>query len=242
MTTKVNHKTGHVELTDLLEAGVHFGHQAKRWNPQMKPFIWQDRGGIHVFDLLKTQQLLEQVCEAAKQLVAEGKVIVFVGTKRQAQEIIIEEAERCGMPYVGNRWAGGLLTNWSQVSKSIERLVKLREGQEKGEFKHLTKKERVLIDRRIAQLERLFGGLVGLKGIPDAFFVVDTKREETAVLEANKVGATVFGIVDTNADPTLIKYPIPANDDAVRSIKLIVSTFASAVAEGKAEAEKKAKK
>lgn len=242
MATQAKNKTGIVELTDLLEAGVHFGHQAKRWNPQMAPFIWQDRGGIHVFDLLKTREYLQAACETAKKLVEEGKVIVFVGTKRQAQEIIKEEAKRCGMPYVDNRWAGGLLTNWSQVAKSIDKLVKLREGQEKGEFKHLTKKERVLIDRRIAQLERLFGGLVNLKGIPDALFVADTRREETAVREARKVGIKVFGVVDTNADPEPIDYPIPANDDAVRSIKLVVGTFASAILEGRAEAEKVSKK
>jgi len=205
----------------------------------MEPFIWQDRGGIHIFDLLKTQQCLHQACEKAQEMIAEGKVIVFVGTKRQAQEIVKEEAKRCGVPFVTNRWAGGLLTNWKQVNKSIEKLIKLREGREEGEFQHRTKKERVLIDREIAQLDRLFGGLVDLKDIPDALFVVDTHREETAVLEANKVGVEVFGMVDTNAEPELVKYPIPANDDAVRSIKLIVSTFATAVAEGKVEAEKK---
>jgi small subunit ribosomal protein S2 len=242
MTTKAKNPIGTVELTDLLEAGVHFGHQAKRWNPRMAPYIWQDRGGIHVFDLLKTRECLQAACETAKKMAEEGKVIVFVGTKRQAQEIIKEEAKRCGMPYIDNRWAGGLLTNWSQVSKSIEKLVKLREGQEKGEFKHLTKKERVLIDRRIAQLERLLGGLVELKKIPDALFVVDTRREETAVLEALKVGIKVFGVVDTNVNPEPIDYPIPANDDAVRSIKLVVGTFASAIAEGKAAGEKKGQK
>ena len=240
--TKKTSQTGKVELTELLEAGVHFGHQAKRWNPKMESFIWQDRGGTHIFDLLKTQEYLQKVCEAAKKMAAEGKLIVFVGTKRQAQEIVKAEAERCGMPYISNRWAGGLLTNWKQVSKSIEKLNKLREGQEQGEFKHLTKKERVLIDRRIDQLERLFGGVAGLKEVPEALFVVDTKREETAVLEANKKGLTVFGVVDTNTDPALVDHLIPANDDAVGAIKLVVGTFASAVIEGKAEAEKKEKK
>ena len=227
-----------VELTELLEAGVHFGHQTRRGQPKMTPFIWKAKGGIHVFDLLKTQQYLQEACEAGKKLAAEGKLIVFVGTKRQAQAITKEEALRCGMPYVMNRWAGGLLTNWNQVKKSIDKLTKLREGQAKDEFQHLTKKERILVDRQIAQLERLFGGLVDLKEIPEALFVVDVKREETAVLEARKKGVKVFAIVDSNVNPSLVDYPIPGNDDAVRAIKLLISTFASAVAEGRSEAEK----
>ena len=228
-----------VELTDLLEAGVHFGHQSKRWHPQMAPFIWQARGGIHIFDLLKTQQYLRRACEAVKDLAAEGKTIIFVGTKRQAQQIVKEEAIRCGSPYIVNRWAGGLLTNWGQIKKSIESLIKLKEGQEKGGFKDRTKKERLLIDRKIAQLERLFGGVVDLKGMPEALFVVDAKREKTAVAEARRKKIKVFALIDSNTDPALIDYPIPGNDDAVRSIKLLVETFASAVVDGKELAEKK---
>lgn len=230
-----------VELTDLLEAGVHFGHQSKRWQPKMAPYIWQNRDGIHIFDLVKTKESLERAGEAARQMVVLGKLIVFVGTKRQAQAIVKEEAIRCGMPYVASRWAGGLLTNWSQIKKSLDKLVKLREGQEKGEFKHLTKKERLLIDREIAQLDRLFGGLVNLKQPPEALFIIDTKREATAVAEARKMGITVFGIVDSNCDPTFVDYPIAGNDDAVRSIKLLVSSFASAILAGKEEWEKRSK-
>jgi len=232
---------GKVELTELLEAGVHFGHQAKRWHPKMAPYIWQARDEIHIFDLLKTQACLLKAGEAAKALAAEGKIIVFVATKRQAQEIAKEEAIRCGMPYVASRWAGGLITNWEQIKKSIEDLVKSQEGLAKGEFKYLTKKERLLIDRKITKLEHLFGGLVALKGIPDALFIVDTKREKTAIAEANKKGITIFGMVDSNADPSLVAYPIPGNDDAVRSIKLLVSTFASAVLKGRMEWEKRNK-
>lgn len=227
-----------VDLEELLEAGVHFGHQSKRWHPAMSPFIWQSRGGVHIFDLLKTQEYLAKACEAVKDLVSQGKTIIFVGTKRQAQEIVKEEAIRCGALYIVNRWAGGLLTNWGQIKKSIDRLIELKEDQEKDKFRHRTKKERLLIDRKIAQLERLFGGVVELKGMPDALFVVDAKKEKTAVTEAKKKGVAVFGLIDSNTDPVLVDYPIPGNDDAVRSIKLLVSTFASAVEEGRQLAKK----
>lgn len=228
-----------VSLKDLLEAGCHFGHQSRRWHPKMAPFIWQARGGVHIFDLVKTKEQLEKACGAVLELVAEGKVIVFVGTKRQAQAIVKEEAEKAGIPYVSNRWMGGLITNWGQVSKSIEKLVEMKEKKEKGEYDKYTKKENVLIDREISRLEKFFGGLAGLKQIPEAIFVVDIKKEKAAVKEAKMKGLKVFAIVDSNSDPTPVDYLIPVNDDAVRSIKLVVEKFAEAVKKGLELKEKK---
>lgn len=222
-----------VPLKDLLEAGCHFGHQSRRWHPKMAPFIWQARDGVHIFDLAKTREKLAEACEAVKELVSKGGTVVFVGTKRQAQAIIKEEAEKIGAPYVYNRWLGGFITNWNQVSKSIEKLVEMKEKKEKGEYEKYTKKENILIDREVTRLERFFGGLTSLKKIPEAIFVVDTKKEKAAINETKKEGIKIFAIIDSNSDPTDIDYPIPANDDAMRSIKLIVGKFAEAVGEGK---------
>lgn len=229
-------------LEQLLEAGAHFGHQARRWHPKMSPYIWQARDGIHIFDLIKTRECLGKACEAARTMAAEGKTIVFVGTKRQAQETIEQEAQRCGMPFVSNRWAGGLISNWSQIKKSIDRLIEIREGLKKGEFKELTKKERVLLDKRATQLSRLFGGVVELKDIPDALLIVDIKREDTAVREAKGKGVKIFGIIDSNTDPDFVDYPVPGNDDALRSVKLLVGALSAAIKDGKTEWEKKSKK
>lgn len=223
-----------VSLTELLEAGVHFGHQSRRWNPKMEPFIWQARDGVHVFDLVITAQKLKEACEAAKDLVKKGGKIVFVATKRQAQEIVKEEAERAGMPYVTMRWAGGLLTNWKQIKKTIDRLKELEKQVKDDDFvKKYTKKEIILFKREIARLERLFGGVKDLEKEPEALFIVDTNREKTAVKEANMKGVPVFAIADSNSDPDVITYPIPGNDDAVRSIKILVSKFADCVSQAR---------
>jgi small subunit ribosomal protein S2 len=226
------------DLLKLLEAGVHFGHQSRRWHPKMQPFIWQERDGVHIFDLLKTAECIKQAQEAIKQDIIAGKNIVYVGTKRQASPIIKEEAERAGVPYVVSRWAGGTMTNWSQVKKSIERLTELKEGLAKNKFNQYTKKERVLLDKEVTRLERLFGGLEGIKSPPEVLFIVDIAREKAAVKEAKMMGIKIYALIDSNANPELVDYPIPGNDDAVRSIKLLVSLFTDAVIEGKALAAK----
>jgi len=228
-----------ISLKDLLEAGCHFGHQARRWNPKMEPYIYLKREGVHIFDLGITAKKLKEAMEYARDLVAQGKTIVFVGTKRQAAPIVREEAEKCGTPYVSVRWLGGTMTNWEQIKKSLDRLKDLEEKKESGEFKKYTKKENVLIDREIEKLERFFGGLRALKDIPEAVFVVDVKKEIAVVKEAMQKGVTVVGMVDTNADPDIVDYMIPANDDAVSSIKLVVAKMAEAVADGKALKGKK---
>lgn len=243
-----------VPLEELLEAGSHFGHQKRRWNPKMDEYLYTVRDGVHIFDLAKTAEGLGKAVEYVKELMAEGGTIIFLGTKRQAQAIVNEEAKKAGVFYVTERWLGGTITNWEQISKRIKLLEKMKEKREKGEYDKYTKKENVLIGREIAKLERFLGGLSGLKKIPDALFVVDTVREIAAVKEAKMSGVKVVGMVDSNADPALVDYVIPANDDAVRSIKLVVSTIAEAAAEGmglkgkkkvpakKAKAKKTAKK
>jgi len=229
-------------LKDLLEAGAHFGHQAARWNPKMKPYLYTVRDGVHVFDLAKTKEGLDKACEYVRKLTAEGEKIVFVGTKRQAEAIVKEEAKKAGVPYVSERWLGGTITNWEQIKKSIEKLTEMIEKREKGEYKKYTKKEQLLLDREIARLEKFFGGLVSLKELPAAIFVVDTKKEVTAVKEAEQKGITVVAIVDSNSDPDLVDYVIPANDDAVGAVKLIVGAIAEAAKEGREKFEKKKKK
>jgi len=221
-----------INLKDLLDAGCHFGHQSRRWNPKMKEYIFQKRGGVHIFDLEITAKKLKEAMEFVRDLTAEGKTIVFVGSKRQATAIVKEEAEKCGIPYVSERWLGGTITNWEEIKKRIDRLVDLEKKKEAGEFKKYTKKENVLINREIEKLKRFFGGLVKLKGKPEALFVVDVKKEIAAVKEAKRKGVMVVGMVDSNADPDMIDYVIPVNDDAVRSIKLIVSKLAEAVSDG----------
>lgn len=231
-----------VSLKDLLEAGAHFGHQARRWNPKMKDYLFGVRDGIHVFDLAKTKEGLEKAADFIKETAANGGQIIFVGTKRQAQAIIKEEAKKAGMLFVDQRWLGGTITNWEEIKKRINRLLEMKEKKEKGEYKKYTKKEQLLLDREINSLEKRLGGLVGLKDLPSVIFVVDTKTEEIAVKEANQKGITVMAVVDSNSDPDLVDYVIPANDDAVGTIKLIVSVIGEAAAEGKGEWLKKAKK
>lgn len=230
-----------VSLPELLEAGCHFGHQSSRWHPKMKPYIFTSRDGIHVFDLAKTKEGLEEAMEYVQGLAKEGKKTILVGTKRQAREIIEEVGKKVKMPYVSQRWLGGTITNWRQIKKRIDHLKELKEKREKGEFKERTKKERLLIDREIAKMERQFGGIADLEELPEAIFVVDTKREIAAVREARKKGIKVVGIVDTNSNPDLIDYVIPANDDAVKSIELIVEKLGQAIEEGAKPKTKKKK-
>lgn len=231
-----------ITLKDLLEAGCHFGHQSRRWNPKMKPYLYTVREGVHVFDLVKTKEGLEEAAAFAKATAAKGETIIFVGTKRQAKAVIKEEAKKAGMPFVDERWLGGTITNWAQVKKSIDKLKDLKTKKEADEFKKYTKKENILIDREIARLEKFFGGIIDLANLPEAIFVVDIKKEVAVVKEASMKGITTIGIVDSNADPDLVDYVIPANDDAIGSIKLIVEVMAEAVREGKRVFEKRKKK
>ncbi len=228
-----------VTLKDLLEAGAHFGHQAKRWNPKMKPYLFGVRNGVHIFDLVKTKEGLEKAAAFVKNTAAEGGLIVFVGTKRQAAEIVMEEAKKAGMPYVYERWLGGTITNWEQIKKSIDKLEEMKDKREKGEYKKFTKKENILIDREITRLERFFGGMVGLKELPAALFVVDTNKEDTAVREANQKGVPIVALVDSNCDPDLVDYLIPVNDDAVGAVKLVVGVIGEAAKEGRGAWKKK---
>jgi len=231
-----------VALKDLLEAGCHFGHQACRWNPKMKPYLYGVRDGIHIFDLAKTKEGLEAASAFVKATASQGGKIVFVGTKRQASSIISQEAKKAGMPYVSERWLGGIITNWDQIKKSINKLKEMKEKRQKGEYKRYTKKEQLLLDREINYLEKFFGGLVDLEKLPEALFVVDIKKEMAAVREARNKEIPIIATVDSNCDPSLVDYVIPANDDAAGSIKLIVETIAKAVEEGRKAFEKKSKK
>ena len=233
MSTKKSDDQFLVPLEDLLEAGCHFGHQSKRWFPKMAPYIWGQRSGVHIFDLAKTQKHLRQACLKIRDLTAAGKIIIFLGTKRQAAPIIKEEGERAGIPYSTNRWPGGLITNWKQIEKSISRLRELKAKRSSGEFSKYIKKEQVMIDKEISRLSRLFGGLENLSAVPDALFIVDIKREAGAIDEARRFKMTTIAIVDTNCNPGDVDVVIPANDDAVRSIHLIVNKLADAVIEGK---------
>ena len=229
-------------MQDLLEAGVHFGHQVRRWNPKMQPYIFGARGGVHIVDLAKTVEKLEEACEFVRKVGESGGTIIFLGAKKQARSIISEEAVRCGAKYVSERWIGGLLTNWEQTSKTIKKLADLKNKKETGEFKDRTKKENLLIDREIAKLERLYGGVWDLTKLPDALFVVDVKKEENACREAVKREIPVIAIADTNANLDLVTYAIPGNDDATRSIQIITAAIADAYLEGGKAFEKKSAK
>jgi len=224
-----------VTMKELLEAGVHFGHQTRRWNPKMKPYIFGKRNGIYIIDLQKTVKLFEQVVEFVQSLAAEGKRILFVGTKRQAQEAIAEEARRCGEFFITNRWLGGTLTNFVTLRTSIERLKEI-EQRLGDEASPLTKKERLRLDRERDRMIKNLEGIRDMEGLPDALFVVDPKKESIAIAEANKLGIPVIAIVDTNCDPELIDYIIPGNDDAIRSCDLIVRVVADGIAAGQQKA------
>jgi small subunit ribosomal protein S2 len=219
-------------MKELLEAGVHFGHQTKRWNPKMKEYIFGERNGIYIIDLQKTLKLFKDASKFVTELCGSGKTILFVGTKRQAQDAIAEEANRAGMPYINQRWLGGLLTNWVTVQKSVKRLQELDEMAVDGRYELLTKKEVIRLERERKHLQANLAGIKGMKRLPDAIFVVDSNNEAIAVKEARKLGIPVVAVVDTNCDPTVVDYVIPGNDDALRAIRLFTSKIADSAAEG----------
>jgi len=219
-------------LQELLEAGVHFGHQVHRWNPKMKPFIWGARNGIYIIDLTKTSQLLDNAYEFLKKSASMGKKIVFVGTKKQAVEIVESEAKRCNAFFINRRWLGGTLTNFDTIRTRINKLRELEEMQANGHFERVGKKEQAVLTRQLNKLTRMLGGVKDMRGMPDIIFVIDQKREEIAILEANKAKVPVVAIVDTNCNPTNVNYVIPGNDDATRSIRLLTSKMADAILEG----------
>lgn len=223
-----------ITLREMLEAGAHFGHQKSRWNPAMRPYIFGLRGGVYIIDLQKTVVLFQEALNYLRDTASQGKIVLFVGTKRQAQEIVVKEAQRCEMFYVHDRWLGGLLTNWQTVKRSIDKLKELEHLETDARFAHLTKKERLVLQKTRARLDKTLSGIKDMGRRPDVVFVVDAGRETIAVQEANKLGIPVIGMVDTNADPTVIDYPVPANDDAIRSIELFTARAADAVIEGRA--------
>ncbi len=220
-------------MKSLLEAGVHFGHRTRRWNPRMKPFIFTQRNGIHIIDLQQTMQRLEEAYKITRDAVAEGGTVLFVGTKKQAQETVQQEAVRCGMPYVNQRWLGGTLTNFRTIRARIDYLLKLEERQQMGELDKLPKKEALLLTREMQKLETRLGGLKEMRRLPKIIYIVDTQHEEIAIHEAQTLNIPIVAMVDTNSDPFPIAHPIPANDDAIRAIKLITAKLADAVIEGK---------
>lgn len=223
-----------VSMKTFLETGVHFGHRTRKWNPKMRPYIFTERNGIHIIDLQRTISEFESAYEVVRQAASQGKKLMFVGTKRQAQETIMREAERAGMPHVTQRWLGGMLTNWRTMKQRVTELRRLEARREAGEFALITKKEALQLNRKIDKLQERFGGIRNIDTLPDLLFVVDVRREETAVREANIMGIPVIAMVDTNCDPSGVDYVIPANDDAIRAIKLIVGKMADAVIEGRA--------
>lgn len=224
-------------VEELLKAGAHFGHLTRRWNPKMKEFIFMQRNGIHIIDLKKTHALLQETLDAIGKVARSGKKILFVGTKKQAQEIVRNEAMRCGMPYVTHRWLGGMLTNFSTVRKSIARMEEINKMRVDGTYDNITKKERLMLDREYEKLEKVMGGISNLGRTPGAIFVVDIVKESIAINEAMKLNIPIFAIVDTNCDPDIPDYIIPANDDAAKAIQLITANVADAVIEGAAERE-----
>lgn len=224
---------GVVSIQALLEAGVHFGHQTRRWNPKMRRFIHGPKNGIYIIDLRQTNKLLDRAYNTVRSAAATGKQIVFIGTKKQAQEIVREEAERCNMHFVNTRWLGGCLTNWATIYKRIQRLQELERDKEQGLWDRLPKKEVAVLEKELTKLDKLLGGMKTLRGRPDMLFIVDPKKEHIAVNEARKLNIPIVGMVDTNCDPDEVDHVIPSNDDAIRSIRLICSTIANAVLEGK---------
>ena len=224
-------------MREMLEAGVHFGHQTRRWNPRMRPFIFTERNGIHILDLAQTVRRLEEALTQVRETVSAGDSVLFVGTKKQAREIVRREAERCGMPFVNTRWLGGTLINWQTIARRIERLKEHDERAESGSDAALPKKERLRLDKERARMERSFGGLRRLTRLPGLVFVVDPTMADIAVQEANRVRVPVVAMCDTNADPDIIKFPVPSNDDAIRAIQLITGLVADSVLEGRAYSE-----
>ncbi|HRJ42887.1 MAG: 30S ribosomal protein S2 [Caldilineaceae bacterium] len=219
-------------MKELLEAGVHFGHRTRRWNPKMRPFIFTERSGIHIIDLHQTMTRINRYYEMVREIVAKGGTVLFVGTKRQAQATVEQEAERCGMPYITSRWLGGTLTNWVTIKQRIDYLNRMERRMAAGEFRGLPKKEQLDQEKEVAKLNSRIGGIKTMTRLPDLIFVVDTRREDLAVLEANKLGVPVLAVVDTNCDPDPIDYIIPGNDDAIRAVKLLTKVIADAAEEG----------
>ena len=226
-----------VSMKSLLEAGVHFGHQTRRWNPKMKKYIFTERNGIYIIDLQKTVRKIEEAYDFVRETVQDGGKVLFVGTKKQAQDAIEKEAKRCGEFYINQRWLGGLLTNFQTIKTRIERLKDLEEMETDGRFDVLPKKEVIGLRHERQRLEKFLGGIKDMNGLPDVMYVVDPKKENIAVKEAQKLGIPIVGILDTNCDPDELDYPIPGNDDAIRAVKLITETMANAVIEGKQGAQ-----
>lgn len=225
-------------LQELLEAGVHFGHKLSRSNPRMKQYIYGAREGVQIIDLVKSEELLKEACNFVYELGKSNGRLLFVGTKKQARPLVEEAAKAVEAPYLSERWIGGFFTNFDELLKTIKKLKELKEAKEKGTLSKYTKKEQLLIDRKIAKLERNFKGVGGLETVPEAIFIVDTVSDHTAAMESNKMGIKVVAIADSNSDPSLIDYPIPGNDDAIKSIKILISAVAQAYGEGKSEAGK----
>ena len=224
-------------LEELLKSGAHFGHLTRRWNPKMKEFIFMERNGIHIIDLKKTEQYLQEALQEVAKLARAGKTILFVGTKKQAQDIVKTEAIRCGMPYITHRWLGGMLTNFSTVKKSISRMEEIDRMSKDGTFDELTKKEALMLEREREKLEQTLGGIANMNHLPGALFVVDTIKEHIAVNEAIKLHIPIIAMVDTNSDPDIPDYIVPCNDDSARTVQLIAATIADAIIEGNAERE-----
>ncbi len=220
-------------MKELLEAGVHFGHQTKRWNPKMQKYIFGERNGIYIIDLQKTLKKFREAYAFVRDLASRGGSVLFVGTKKQAQDTVFEEATRCGMFYVNQRWLGGTLTNFQTIRKSIARLKKLEEMKETGEMERLPKKEALILDREREKLEKALVGIKAMEQLPSAVFIIDPRKEKIAVAEAQRLGIPIVAIVDTNCDPTGIDYPIPGNDDAIRAVRLVTSRIADAILEGR---------
>jgi small subunit ribosomal protein S2 len=220
-------------MKELLEAGVHFGHRTRRWNPKMRPYIFTERSGIHIIDLQQTMLRLNEYIKMVRDLVAKGGTVLFVGTKRQAQATVQAEADRCNMPYINQRWLGGTLTNWVTIKRRLDFLLQQERKIDGGEYRGLTKKEQLDIQREVDKLNHRIGGLKTMSRLPDLLFIVDTTTEELAVTEANKLNLPILAMVDTNSNPDLIEYVVPSNDDAIRAVKLIVKAIADAVEEGR---------
>lgn len=220
-------------IKQLLEAGVHFGHKTSRWNPKMKEFIFGARSGIYIIDLEKTEECINKARDFLLDITAKGEFVLFVGTKKQAQEVMQQEAKRCGMYYVTERWPGGLLTNFTTIKKSINRLKDIEKMRQDGTFGKLTKKEVARLEKELAKLNKNFAGIVPMERMPKAMFIIDTKKEETAVKEARRLGISVIGLIDSNSDPDLIDYPIPGNDDATKSIRMVAILMADTIIEGR---------
>src|SRR5690606_7330261 len=227
-----------IEYKDLLDAGVHFGHLTRKWDPRMSPYIFMEKNGIHIIDLNKTLACLDEASNAIKQIVRSGKKVMFVATKKQAKDLVAAEAQRLNMPYVTERWLGGMLTNFATIRKSLKKMSGLEKLMKEDAYKNLAKKERLMVSRDKEKMESVLGGIADLSRLPAALFVVDIKREHIAIAEAQKLGIPVFALVDTNSNPNEVDFPIPANDDAFKSVSLLVKAFGAAIEEGLSERKK----